>query len=212
MRDFVLIGFTPRHRTSAVPAETLDELQGLGHVYGVDAFGGLHRLLEEGAVGVAVLTSERRVHEDGVRTIVHVADVGFPEVYVRPEPCRIGPGHLQRGVRHVVPHDHPRAEQPCADGEHARPASQVHDLHALDVAVGVRSVQDVRGYDGRGHVLFKRRIGVLEVPHGLEADLQVSLPHRGEVGRTVIYRTRFKLTYGCGGRFHPSVDFRMCGT
>ena len=182
MRDFVLIGFTPRHRASAVPAEALDELQRLGHVYGIDALGALHRLIQERAVGVAVLASERGVHEDSVRALRDVPDVGQAELHVRARRLGIAPGNPQGGLGDVVSHDHACPEHPRADGEHSRSASEVHDLQALYVPVAVRRVQDVRRDGRRCHVLLQRRVRIFEVADGLQPDLEVPLPHPIRVG------------------------------
>ena len=178
MRDFVLIGFTPRHRPPALPAERLHEVQGLGHVDGVHALGEGHRPVQERAVRVAVLAAERGVHEHGVRTLRHIPDVRSAERDVRPEGVGVVLGHPQGPLGHVVADDHLRPQHPGADGEHPCPAPQVQDLHARYVAVGVSGVEDVRCDDRRRHVLLQGRIGVLEPADRLEPHLEVPLLHR----------------------------------
>lgn len=178
VRDVELVRLAPIHPASMPPCERIHEIEGFRHMERVHALREGHGLLQERAVRMRPLASERRVHDDGVRSVVHIPYVRQLEVHLRSEEVRIRPRGVEGLLRCVVSDDHAGVEHPRPDGEHPRAASEVHDLQPLDVPVAVRLEQQVRR-DRRGrYVLLQGDIRLGERLHALQRDLQLPLPHR----------------------------------
>ena len=171
MRDFVLICSTPENRLVVLVAERLHEIEGLGHMDGVDAVREGQGLLQERAVRMGLLASERGIHDDRVRLLGDITDIRQSEIDLGAEALGVHPRYLQRLLGGIESHDHPRIKEPGAYGEHTRAASQVHDLQIGDVPLAIGLEEHVRRDHRRRHILLQGRVRLIERPDLLEYHL-----------------------------------------
>ena len=142
--------------------------------------------LEEGAIRVARLRPERRVHHDSVRAPSKCPDIAQEETDPGVESAGVFAGDGERARVRVDRDDAGRPEEGGPNRENARSTSEVGDPSARDVALRKCQPEGVRGDRGGGLVLLRPRRRRRMARERFQRDLEAPLPHGPAMARPEI--------------------------